>query len=203
MMAVSGAFTALVDRVRHGPSEQTTWSEAELLQAIRGVTAEEFELASGASPRSGPTPLPGQATLPPPGTTQPPGQATLPPPDLTLPPPATALPSQPRTVGQHSTFLAALVAGGALSSLLQGSWGGAWDLGSLAFTQVTGGSPLLGVGVLFLGGLLVGAGTRMAGGCTSGHGLCGVSRYQPGSLVSTMVFFGTGIVVALLLARLA
>lgn len=51
------------------------------------------------------------------------------------------------------------------------------------------------------GGLLVGFGTRLAGGCTSGHGLSGCSRLQPGSLVSTACFFGTGVLVSLLLAR--
>jgi len=49
---------------------------------------------------------------------------------------------------------------------------------------------------LLLGGLCVGFGTRMAGGCTSGHGLCGVSRFQPGSLVATVAFFATGVAVS-------
>jgi len=51
----------------------------------------------------------------------------------------------------------------------------------------------LGAPVLLLGGVLVGFGTRMAAGCTSGHGLCGVSRLQTGSLVTTASFFGVGI----------
>jgi uncharacterized membrane protein YedE/YeeE len=46
------------------------------------------------------------------------------------------------------------------------------------------------------GGVLVGFGTRMAAGCTSGHGLCGVSRFQKGSMLSTAAFFGMGIVVS-------
>jgi uncharacterized membrane protein YedE/YeeE len=33
----------------------------------------------------------------------------------------------------------------------------------------------------------------MAGGCTSGHGLCGVSRFQPGSLLTTAAFFGAAV----------
>lgn len=53
--------------------------------------------------------------------------------------------------------------------------------------------------MLLLGGVLIGWGTRMSGGCTSGHGLCGVSRAQPGSFVATCAFFGTGIVVSFLL----
>jgi uncharacterized membrane protein YedE/YeeE len=46
---------------------------------------------------------------------------------------------------------------------------------------------------LLAGGLLVGFGTRMAGGCTSGHGLTGVARLRPASLVATATFFAAGI----------
>jgi uncharacterized membrane protein YedE/YeeE len=45
------------------------------------------------------------------------------------------------------------------------------------------------------GGLLVGFGTRYAGGCTSGHGVCGLSRLSLRSLVATLCFMGSGIVV--------
>jgi len=41
-------------------------------------------------------------------------------------------------------------------------------------------------------GLLVGIGTRYASGCTSGHGVCGLSRLSPRSLVATLSFMGTG-----------
>ncbi len=47
-------------------------------------------------------------------------------------------------------------------------------------------------GVLVLAGLLVGVGTRCGGGCTSGHGVCGLSRLSPRSLVATLVFMGAG-----------
>jgi hypothetical protein len=56
--------------------------------------------------------------------------------------------------------------------------------------------------MLLAGGALVGFGTRMAGGCTSGHGMCGVSRFQKGSLLATAAFFGTGVVTSLLLGKL-
>lgn len=46
--------------------------------------------------------------------------------------------------------------------------------------------------VLIGGGLLVGFGTRMGGGCTSGHGVCGVARLSPRSIVATLVFLGFG-----------
>lgn len=43
-------------------------------------------------------------------------------------------------------------------------------------------------------GLLVGFGTLLGSGCTSGHGICGISRMSPRSLVATIVFVGAGIV---------
>jgi hypothetical protein len=48
--------------------------------------------------------------------------------------------------------------------------------------------------VLVVAGLLVGLGTQYASGCTSGHGVCGVSRLSPRSLGATLVFVTTGIV---------
>ena len=44
-------------------------------------------------------------------------------------------------------------------------------------------------------GLLVGIGTRLAGGCTSGHGICGMARFSPRSIVATCVFGATAAVV--------
>ncbi|MDJ0039752.1 hypothetical protein C7431_102429 [Pantoea allii] len=46
-------------------------------------------------------------------------------------------------------------------------------------------------GRLVLAGLLVGLGTRLGSGCTSGHGVCGLSRLSPRSLVATLVFMLT------------
>jgi len=47
-------------------------------------------------------------------------------------------------------------------------------------------------GMLIVAGLLVGLGTRYGAGCTSGHGVCGLSRLSPRSLVATMAFMGAG-----------
>lgn len=47
-------------------------------------------------------------------------------------------------------------------------------------------------GMVVLAGLLVGVGTRHASGCTSGHGVCGLSRLSPRSLVATLAFMGAG-----------
>ncbi|MBP6881895.1 MAG: YeeE/YedE family protein [Candidatus Pacebacteria bacterium] len=50
---------------------------------------------------------------------------------------------------------------------------------------------------LLVGGILVGIGTRMSGGCTSGHGICGLASLEKVSLVATVTFLATAIVVAL------
>jgi uncharacterized protein len=55
-----------------------------------------------------------------------------------------------------------------------------------------GASPLQSLWAVVAAGLLVGFGTRMAGGCTSGHGVCGVSRLSARSLVATGTFIGFG-----------
>jgi uncharacterized membrane protein YedE/YeeE len=50
-------------------------------------------------------------------------------------------------------------------------------------------------GVIVGAGLLAGFGTRMAGGCTSGHGVCGIARLSARSLVATAVFMATAVAV--------
>jgi uncharacterized membrane protein YedE/YeeE len=59
------------------------------------------------------------------------------------------------------------------------------------------GPPLLphigaSLGTLVVAGLLVGAGTQYGSGCTSGHGVCGLSRLSPRSLVATLAFMAAG-----------
>ena len=49
-----------------------------------------------------------------------------------------------------------------------------------------------GFGTLIVAGLLVGVGTRYGSGCTSGHGVCGLSRLSPRSLAATAAFMGAG-----------
>jgi uncharacterized protein len=49
-----------------------------------------------------------------------------------------------------------------------------------------------GYPTLVAAGLLVGVGTRYAGGCTSGHGVCGLSRLSPRSLLATLTFMAAG-----------
>ena len=52
------------------------------------------------------------------------------------------------------------------------------------------------------GGLLVGIGTRVGGGCTSGHGVCGIARGSPRSLAATAVFFVAALATVFVLRHL-
>ena len=56
-----------------------------------------------------------------------------------------------------------------------------------------------GWATLIVAGLLVGVGTRYGAGCTSGHGVCGLSRLSPRSLVATLAFMAAGFLVVFLL----
>lgn len=47
--------------------------------------------------------------------------------------------------------------------------------------------------VIAISGLLVGFGTRLGGGCTSGHGVCGLARFSPRSLVATAIFMAVAV----------
>jgi len=56
--------------------------------------------------------------------------------------------------------------------------------------------------VLVLAGLLVGFGTRLGSGCTSGHGICGLSRLSPRSLVATGAFMAAGFITVFIVRHL-
>lgn len=55
--------------------------------------------------------------------------------------------------------------------------------------------------LIALAGLLVGFGTRLGSGCTSGHGVCGLSRFSRRSLVSVITFLAVGALTAVLVGR--
>ncbi len=96
----------------------------------------------------------------------------------------------------HATFLGSLMMGGLATALFTGQYQPTFNLGEL-HTQMFG----TGMGylmTLFFGGAMVGFGTQLAGGCTSGHGLSGCSRLVPASLIATAAFFGTAVVVSLI-----
>jgi uncharacterized membrane protein YedE/YeeE len=72
----------------------------------------------------------------------------------------------------------------------------------LAFAA--GGYPLRapampGWPIVIMAGLLVGFGTRLGSGCTSGHGICGIARISPRSIVATATFMGVAILVVALM----
>jgi uncharacterized protein len=95
-------------------------------------------------------------------------------------------------------YVIGIAVGGAVAALQRGTFG-ASTLGP-RFEELWG-DGLLAVLALFGGGVLVGIGTRMAGGCTSGHGLSGCSRFQVGSLVSTCIFMAAAVAMTFVLRR--
>ncbi len=72
-----------------------------------------------------------------------------------------------------------------------------WRLSGAALPTSTGNT--FGYGVWALAGLLVGFGSRLGGGCTSGHGVCGLGRLSFRSLVSVLVFMTVAILTTILM----
>jgi uncharacterized membrane protein YedE/YeeE len=83
--------------------------------------------------------------------------------------------------GWKLTFLLGLFAGGLLLSIFRPS----------SFTTLPHPSLVWAIA----GGLLVGFGTRLSGGCTSGHGVCGLGRLSKRSFVAVIVFMGVAMLV--------
>lgn len=100
----------------------------------------------------------------------------------------------------HITFLISLMLGGFLAAASTETFALKLTLGD-AFTHTIG-DGWTAVAVLAAGGVFIGFGTRMAGGCSSGHGLSGCARLQPGSLLATASFFGGAALLTLLLVNL-
>jgi uncharacterized membrane protein YedE/YeeE len=113
-------------------------------------------------------------------------------------PPPVQRPPRPASLVSQAALLAAILVGGFVAAVTSGRFQVRLDMGS-GFSELVTDNPLVMVVVLFLGGLLVGFGTRLAGGCSSGHGLHGCGRLYPASLLATAVFFGTAVVMSFLL----
>lgn len=96
-------------------------------------------------------------------------------------------------------LLAGLLLGGVLSAALGGGWEPTWDLGRFD-EQIGWGAPGKVVW-MFVGGLFIGFGTRLGGGCTSGHGIFGLSNLELPSLVTTVSFMIGGILTTQLIYR--
>ena len=93
--------------------------------------------------------------------------------------------------GWRLPLLSGLVLGGALSAVLGGGWEPIWALG--VFDRAIAFGPAGKLAWMFVGGLLIGFGTRLAGGCTSGHGIFGLANLELPSLLSTVSFMAAGI----------
>jgi uncharacterized protein len=100
------------------------------------------------------------------------------------------------TFGPFGWLLLGLIAGGAGFALVAGGptfAGYSWLTDTFSGT---GGTVAI-VAILLASGVLIGLGASVAGGCTSGNGLSGNAMASPASLVATMTFFVTAIVVTL------
>lgn len=86
--------------------------------------------------------------------------------------------------GPTISFLIGLIGTPALLSL------GGWAVSTQATSQLW---------LLIIAGVCVGIGTRFANGCTSGHGVCGLSRFSLRGLVATLFYIGAGVVTVTLL----
>lgn len=86
-------------------------------------------------------------------------------------------------------FLAGLIGGAALSFAL-------WQSAALY-------RPLRPLAVMAVAGLLVGFGTRLGGGCTSGHGVCGVGMGAKNSMAATLIFMAVAIATVFIYQRVS
>lgn len=84
-----------------------------------------------------------------------------------------------RDFAWRAAFIVGLVAGASLAAIA-----GLYDPASVVF-------PAKGVGAV-ASGFIVGIGTALGGGCTSGHGICGLSRLSPRSFAATIIFMLVG-----------
>lgn len=97
-----------------------------------------------------------------------------------------------QTVVWRMVFLLALIAGAFIAAKLLPGLG----IGGASPARLVDAPAAWGVPTpvwLAIAGLLTGLGTKIGNGCTSGHGVCGLARLSPRSLVATLVFFGVAV----------
>ncbi|HEX2677356.1 MAG TPA: YeeE/YedE thiosulfate transporter family protein [Polyangiales bacterium] len=172
--AVSGRISALVDRVRHGARDESA-AEMSPEELLAAIRAETSATFGEDAVETTPPAAPSEL----------------------------ALPRAPDRESTHLLFFAGVVLGGVVSSLLNHSFAITPLLRGELFHSLLAKTPGAGTLALFAGGMLTGFGTRMAGGCTSGHGLCGVSQLQKGSLLATCAFFGMGVAASFAIGALS
>ncbi len=112
--------------------------------------------------------------------------------------PAPVASVRPAPLVTQAALLLSIFLGGWVAAFTAGRFQLRFDMGN-GFRELVTADPTTMIGVLFAGGVLVGFGTRLAGGCSSGHGLSGCGRLRPVSMVATAVFFGSAVLVSFLL----
>jgi uncharacterized membrane protein YedE/YeeE len=100
-------------------------------------------------------------------------------------------------LGVNAYILFGTIIGGAIFALVSGGVDA-----SAAYAGMLPAQPALAAGVLILAGGVMGFGARTAGGCTSGHGLTGMSLASPASIAAAVTFFATAVALANLVAWL-
>lgn len=186
-LGVSAAW----DRVLHWRAErrlerldaQFTDDHA-LVDALAAATAEQFGTHPGA-------PTPPDAVR---GDAQTHGQDVEP----TAVESAPVASLRPAPLVTQAALLLSIFLGGWVAAVTAGRFELRFDMGN-GFRELVTDNPTTMIGVLFVGGVLVGFGTRLAGGCSSGHGLSGCGRLRPVSILATAVFFGAAVLVSFLL----
>ena len=111
------------------------------------------------------------------------------------PAPATLEATTPWTV--HLVFLLSMLVGSLLTAYMYGQFEIRLDLSDV-HSEIFGTTWEVWVALL-AGGMMVGFGTQMAGGCTSGHGLSGCARLIPASILATVVFMVSAIFLSMLM----
>jgi hypothetical protein len=187
-LGVSAAW----DRVLHWRSERQLerldaqfTDDRALVEALAAATAEQFATSPAA-----PT-LPHAAH----GEAQTSGQDVGPNADDETAPVTTV---RPAPLVTQAALLLSIFIGGWVAAVSAGRFQLRFDMGD-GFREIVTNNPTTMISLLFAGGVLVGFGTRLAGGCSSGHGLSGCGRLRPVSILATAVFFGTAVVVSFLL----
>lgn len=174
MLGVSGRYTAIVNRLRFGEVKEVSPDDDALAKELEAATLAAFGEEALAEFAKAPV--------------------------LAEVPVAQAIEKpQPQSLSAHLCFLASLTLGGFLAAVRDGRFAASLSLRGESIPRLAGSSVFAQALLLFGGGLLVGIGTRMAGGCTSGHGLCGTSRFQRGSMLATAAFFLSGVIITRLL----
>src|SRR5437879_7357088 len=99
--------------------------------------------------------------------------------------------TQPSRLGFSAFLLVGIMMGGALFTLTTGP-----SSPSPSYSGLLPSDPALQLGILLVAGVAMGVGARTAGGCTSGHGLTGMSLGSPASIAASMTFFAIAVAMA-------